>query len=153
MHTVVTYDPRYLPAFVALNRQWIETHFVVEPMDLQQLEKPHESILDPGGELFFILEDGRAVATVAMIPHGPGCYELAKMAVAPEARGRGLGDLLIRTGLDWARAKGASRVTLLSNTVLNPAITLYKKHGFRIVRLGDHPDYKRCNIEMEIDLA
>jgi GNAT superfamily N-acetyltransferase len=153
MQKIVTFDPRYLPAFTALNRQWIEMHFVLEPMDLQQLEQPHESILKPGGEIFFLLDDDQAVATVAMIPHGPGCYELAKMAVALTERGKGYGDILIRTCLDWARAKGASKVMLLSNTVLTPAITLYKKHGFRTVHLGDHPDYQRCNIEMEIDLG
>jgi ribosomal protein S18 acetylase RimI-like enzyme len=41
---------------------------------------------------------------------------------------------------------------LLSNTILNPAISLYQKHGFKTLRQGEHPDYKRCNIEMELQL-
>lgn len=147
------FDPRFAADFVALNREWIERHFVIEPMDIQQLENPRESVLDPGGEIFFLLEDDKAIGTCAMVPHGPGCFELAKMAVAPSARGKGYGDLLMQAALDWARAQGADRVLLLSNTVLEPAIRLYEKHGFRVTRLGPHPDYQRCNIEMEIQLG
>lgn len=82
------FNEKYLDAFRDLNLQWIRTHFAVEPMDVQQLENPH-AILSEGGELFFIVEDGVAVGTCAMVPHGPGSYELAKMAVDPKCRGRG----------------------------------------------------------------
>jgi GNAT superfamily N-acetyltransferase len=148
----VTFDQKYLPAFVEFNREWIEKHFVLEPMDLAQLEAPQKSILEPGGEIFFVLEDGAPVATCAMVPHGEKCYELAKMAVSVEARGRGYGDVMMKAAIEWARNKGARKVTLLSNTVLAPAISLYAKHGFKTVHLGKHPDYDRCNIEMSIDL-
>lgn len=53
--------------------------------------------------------------------------------------------------IEWAREQGAARVTLLSNTVLAPAIALYRKFGF--VQTGaEHPDYRRCNIQMELML-
>jgi putative acetyltransferase len=145
---LVSYRPEFLPAYVALNREWIERYFRLEPMDLAQLENPRENILAHGGEIFFVLEEGRAVGTCAMVKHEDS-FELAKMAVAPSARGRGYGDLLIEHACAWARARGATRVGLLSNTILEPAIQLYRKHGFRTVRLGAHPDYERCNIEME----
>jgi GNAT superfamily N-acetyltransferase len=144
--------PKYLNEFVALNRQWIETYFVLEKTDLQQFENSVELILKPGGEILFLLEEETVVGTVALIPHGPGCYEVAKMAVAPAARGKGYGDALMMAAKDWAKSKQAKKLMLLSNTVLKPAITLYEKHGFKTVRLGDHPDYKRCNIEMELEL-
>ena len=38
--TLTTFEPRYLPEFTSLNRQWIEHYFAVEEMDLQQLENP-----------------------------------------------------------------------------------------------------------------
>jgi GNAT superfamily N-acetyltransferase len=148
---VVGYDERLLPAYVALNRQWIEHHFRIEEMDLRQLNEAKSLILDAGGEIFFVVENGEAVGTCAMVPHGPGCYELAKMAVAPSARGKGYGDALMERCVDWAREKGAKRILILSNTVLTPAITLYRKHGFRQTGTGS-PDYQRCNIEMERDL-
>ena len=148
---VITYDSKFLPRYVELNRQWIEKYFKIEAMDIAQLEKPEDNVLN-GGEIFFVLENERALGTCAMVPHGPGCYELAKMAVAPEARGKGYGDILMETAIQWAKDKGASKILLLSNTILEPAITLYKKHGFKTIHLGPHPDYERCNIEMEITL-
>lgn len=149
----VTFDPKYIPAFVELNREWIQTYFVLEPMDLAQLEAPQKAILESGGEIFFVLADDHPVATCAMVPHGEACFELAKMAVMPGARGKGYGDIVMRAALQWAREKKARRVMLLSNTLLAPAISLYTKHGFRTVHLGEHPDYKRCNIEMSLDLV
>jgi putative acetyltransferase len=150
---IVRFDEKYLRAYVELNREWIEKYFRVEPMDLAQLEDPQGNILKQGGEIFFVLEDERAVGTCAMVPHGPGCYELAKMAVAPSTRGKGYGDLLMEAAIVWAKEKKAQQVMLLSNTSLEPAIKLYGKHGFRTVRLGPHPDYQRSDIEMRLNLT
>ncbi len=150
---VETYDKKYHQAFIDLNKQWIQHYFRVEEMDIQQLEHAKENIIDIGGEIFVVLIEEQVVAVCAMVPHGPDCYELAKMAVSPTARGKGLGDALMKASLDWARNKKAKKVMLLSNTVLTPAISLYKKHGFKTVQLGPHPDYERCNIEMEIELG
>ena len=149
---IVTYDEAYLSAYVRLNREWIEKYFRIEPMDVAQLEMARENILDQGGEIFFLLEDGNPVGTCAMVPHGPGCYELAKMAVDPSKRGLGYGSRLIHAVVAWARMKQADKVMLLSNTILEPAIALYKKHGFITTHLGPHPDYERCNIEMTLKL-
>jgi N-acetylglutamate synthase-like GNAT family acetyltransferase len=121
MVSVVTYDPKYQTYFVELNREWIELYFVLEPMDLAQLEDPHGTILNHGGEILFVLENGEPVGTCAMIPHGERCYELAKMAVAPKVRGRGYGDILMKAAIDWARENGAQKIMLLSNTILEPA--------------------------------
>ena len=148
---VETFHPRYLAAFKELNLEWIETHFSVEKTDLEQLENPERAILSPGGEIFFVLDEGTPVGTCALIPHGPSCFELSKMAVDPKYRGRGYGDLLIEAAIDWARRHHASKVLLLSNTVLEPAISLYRKHGFTECGTS-HDDYLRCNIQMELSL-
>jgi GNAT superfamily N-acetyltransferase len=150
--TVVPFDPKYISAFSELNRQWIEKYFELEPADSGQLENPYTSIVEPGGEIFFLLEDGRPLGTCAMIAHEKNSYELGKMAVSPRARGQGYGDLLMRAALAWAKSRGAQTIRLHSNTVLEPAISLYHKYGFKTVHLGDHPDYKRSNIIMELSL-
>lgn len=149
MAKIIPFEARYLPDYVRFNRQWIEHYFRLEPMDLAQLEDPYTNILRPGGEILFLLEGEQCFGVRAMVPHGPGIYELAKMAVDPSSRGKGYGDLLMEAAEAWARARHAVKITLLSNTILEPAITLYKKHGFETVHLGTHPDYERSNIEME----
>lgn len=151
--SVVPFDQRYLPDFIELNKEWIQHHFNIEEMDLLQLEHAEEEILAKGGEILFVLVDQKAVGTCAMVPHGPGCYELAKMAVDRNERGHGYGDVLMKEAIRWAREKNAKKIILLSNTVLTPAITLYKKHGFKTVHLGAHRDYRRCNIEMELEFT
>lgn len=148
---MTNYNEKYLLAFVELNREWITTHFVLEPMDLVQLENPQEAILNLGGEIFFVLEEGAAVGTCAMVPHGPDCYELAKMAVSPKMRGKGYGDQLMKAAINWAKEKKAKRIMILSNTILEPAIALYLKHGFQVVSLGPHPDYRRSDIELILE--
>ncbi len=150
--SISIYKPEYHQAFVDLNTEWIQHYFRLESMDLLQLNQAKESILDIGGEIFFILDNGKAIATCALVPHGPGSYELAKMAVSPGYKGQGLGDFLMETAIAWARQKKAQEITLLSNTLLEPAISLYKKHGFQTVHLGPHPDYERSNIEMKLSL-
>jgi ribosomal protein S18 acetylase RimI-like enzyme len=149
---VIGFDARYVKDFADLNKEWIGKYFVLEPMDTYQLDNAEETIIAKGGEIFFVLDGEKALGTCAMVPMENNGYELAKMAVAPETRGRGFGDLLMTHSITWAKEKKADYVLLHSNTVLEPAITLYKKHGFETVYLGPHPDYERSNIEMRLNL-
>jgi putative acetyltransferase len=116
------------------------------------VENP-EAIVKGGGQLFFVLEEGRVAGTCAALRCGEGVYEIAKMAVSEESRGRGYGDLLMQASLEWIANQSAREVVILSNTVLKPAIGLYRKFGFEVERLGPHPDYVRCNIEMRLKLG
>jgi len=78
-------------------------------------------------------------------------YELAKMAVSPTVQGKSIGYLLGRAIIEEAKALGASKLFLESNTILKPAINLYYKLGFQ--KISGYPSpYQRCNIQMELDL-
>ena len=149
---VVPYREEFHAAFERLNRQWIETYFTVEPADREILGDPRRQVLDRGGQIFFVLEHGQVQGTCAVIPHSPHECEIAKMAVAPAARGRGFGDLLMEACVAFARQIGSRRVVILSNTVLEPAIRLYRKHGFVQVSLAADTRYQRANIRLELDL-
>ena len=90
------------------------------------------------------------VGTCALLPL-PGDpdydYELVKMAVAPRARGLGLGEALGRRVLAEAVDRGARAVYLETNPVLKPAIALYRKLGFRDVE-GHASPFARCGLQM-----
>jgi ribosomal protein S18 acetylase RimI-like enzyme len=150
--TVVPYREEFQSAFAQLNRDWIEMYFVLEDADREVLGDPRGKILDPGGEVFFVLEDGEVRGTCAVLRHSQDEYEIAKMAVAPAARGRGFGDLLMETAVAFARDAGARRMIIVSNTVLEPAIRLYRKHGFIRVPLAADSRYRRANIRLEREL-
>jgi GNAT superfamily N-acetyltransferase len=78
-------------------------------------------------------------------------FELAKMAVSPQAKGKGIGWLLGKAIIKKAQSLNAQKIYLESNTVLKPAINLYHKLGFNKV-IGHSTPYKRCNIQMELIL-
>jgi len=146
------YTPDDIGAFEALNLEWIQAHFEVEPTDLETLRDPQGKVLDTGGRILMARLDGEAVGTVALIPMGGDRFELAKMAVAPRARGLGIGERLGRAALETARRLGAERVFLESNRALTPAISLYRKLGFREVEGVKPSPYTRCDIQMEVVL-
>jgi ribosomal protein S18 acetylase RimI-like enzyme len=149
---VVRYREEFQDAFERLNREWIETYFVLEPADREILGDPRRKILDPGGQVFFVLERGEVRGTCAVLRHSAHECEIAKMAVAPAARGRGYGDLLMEASLAFAREIDSRRIVIVSNTVLNPAIRLYQKHGFVPVPLASDGRYRRANIRLELEL-
>ncbi len=149
---IETYRDEHQPIFAALNLAWIEKYFAVEPPDRQQLSDPRRHIVAPGGEIFTLFEDGTPKATVAMLKDGARSFELAKMAVAPSAQGRGYGKRLVQRAIEFARERGAQRILIRSNTTLRSAIALYRKLGFAITRLGTDDKFQRGDIQLELDL-
>jgi putative acetyltransferase len=149
---VVTYREEWRGVFERLNREWIETWFTLEEADRETFRDPVGQILTPGGQIFFVVEGEDVLGTCAVLPHEPGEYEIAKMAVSPVARGRGYGDLLMEAAIAFARSVGARRVVIVSNTRLGPAIRLYEKHGFVRVPLEADQRYVRADIKLELGL-
>ena len=143
-------------AFRDLNLAWIEAHFVVEPRDRHELDDPEGHILAAGGQVFMAEADGpngtEVLGTCALLTEPDGACELAKMAVHATARGRGVGRALGESAIAAARARGVPRIDLLSNTVLAPAIALYRALGFVEAPLPA-TEYARANIKMTLDLT
>jgi len=149
---IVSWNPIYAPYFKSLNEAWINEYFTMEEPDRKMLEEPDDYIISRGGAIVIALQKDRPVGVCALVPwHGKKeefDFELAKMAVAPEVRGEGVGESLGREILRIAREKGAGRIYLETNTVLAPALRLYKRLGFREIT-GCETPYSRCNTQME----
>jgi ribosomal protein S18 acetylase RimI-like enzyme len=152
MAEVLTYRPEWRDAFERLNREWIESYFVLEEADREAFRDPEKKILGPGGQIFFVVDGREPLGTCAVLRHGPEVHEIAKMAVAPVARGLGYGDLLMDAAVGFSRAAGARKVVIVSNTRLGPAIRLYEKHGFVRVPLEADARYARADIKLEREL-
>jgi len=56
--------------------------------------------------------------------------EVRLLAVAPEARGKGVGVALMRECVARARASGAARLTLHTTEMMQAAVRLYERMGF-----------------------
>lgn len=150
---IVPYAPGFAQAFRNLNEQWISTYFNMEEADYKALDHPQEYILDRGGEILVALYHDEPVGVCALIKMEDPDYdfELAKMAVAPAAQGKRIGWLLGQASIEKAKALGGKKLYLESNTLLQPAINLYYKLGFKKVS-GRKTPYERCNIQMELIL-
>lgn len=140
------------PLFHRINAQWIEAMYNMEPTDRDVLEHPQEKIIDKGGDILFVEADGLGiVGTCALQKTGENQYELTKMGVLEAARGRKVGEFLLKAMIDRARQKGAERLYLLSNQKSAAAIHLYEKLGFQhdaqiMQEFGAR--YARCNVAM-----
>ena len=148
---IEAYRPEHQPAFEALNREWIEKYFWMEPIDEAVLQHPDLHILGKGGEILMAVYEGQVVGTAALKFVESGVYEFTKMAVDNKHRGLGLGRALAEAAREKARSLGARKIILYSNTILATAIELYRKLGFEEIPL-DGP-YKRSNIKMQLLLT
>jgi ribosomal protein S18 acetylase RimI-like enzyme len=63
----------------------------------------------------------------ATLPDAAGLFA---MWVAPEARGKGVGDALIRAVVGWAQENGHERLVLEVGDWNRSAIDLYRRNGF-----------------------
>lgn len=149
---IVDGTPEYFQAFRQLNEEWITKYFRMEESDHKSLDHPQEYILNKGGHIFMALYEGEPIGTCALIPMDTDTFELAKMSVSPAAQGKGIGLLLGQACIDKARALGAKRIYLESNTRLRPAISLYHKLGFQKIA-GPPSPYERSDIQMELKLG
>ncbi len=144
-------NERHCDDFIRLNELWISEYFSIEESDRKLAANPLKIVAD-GGHIVSLVEEGRVVGVCALFKESATSYQLARMAVEPSERGKGHGNVLIAAALTRAREQGAVSVVLLSNTVLEPAISLYRKYGFETTSEGQHPVYARCNIVMECQL-
>ena len=62
----------------------------------------------------------------------PATVQLVSMYVRPRARGRGVGEALVATVIDWATAKQATTVHLWVTETNAPARALYERCGFAL---------------------
>lgn len=148
---IADYQPRYKAAFRELNEAWITQYFEMEPSDHKYLDHPEKNIIARGGFVLFALYKERPVGTCALIKMDDHTFELAKMAVSDEVKGKGIGYLLGIAAAEKAKTAGATKLYLESNTRLTPAMNLYQKLGFKKIT-GKPSPYERSNIQMELIL-
>jgi DNA-binding MarR family transcriptional regulator/GNAT superfamily N-acetyltransferase len=115
-----------------------------------ELARRFEGGFDPGkpgyanpkdaGRFYVAWADGAAVGCGALKPAGPATFEIKRMWVAPEARGRGIARRLLAALEAEAVRRGARRIVLDTNRVLVEAHALSRAAGYRpTARFNDNP--------------
>lgn len=151
---ILPYEQKFQPVFKSLNESWITAHWQTDAHDLEVLDYPQQNIIDKGGSIFVATYKGEPVGVCALCKMDGSVYdyELAKLAVSPNAQGKGIGQLLCEAVIEKARSLGAASLFLESNTILKPAIGLYRKLGFREVKEYIPVLHTRGNIQMDLSL-
>ena len=148
------FQPGDETAFRQLNEAWISRHFEVEEKDRALLNDPQTYILRPGGALLMATQNNIPIGTCALLAMADGSFEVAKMTVAETHRGLGLGKKLLAYVIESARAMGARRLYLETNSSLQNAIHVYESLGFTHLppeRIKPSP-YTRSDVYMELSL-
>jgi ribosomal protein S18 acetylase RimI-like enzyme len=150
---IVPFFSKFAEAFYELNIEWLETHFYVEDFDREVLSNPEKYIVDRGGHIFFALEANKVLGTVALMKAANNYYELTKMAVLVEARGKRIGQQLMEYCIEFANKHSFTGLFLYSNTKLENAIHIYRKYGFKEIPVEADSPYERSNIKMVLSLS
>ena len=148
---IIPYGSEHQAIFKQLNLEWLDKYNLTESHDLMVLNDPQATILDRGGFIWLAVADNKVVGSAALMKEHEGIYELAKMAVTEEYRGKGISKLLIQTCLAKAAEIEAKKLLLFSNHQLQTALKLYEKYGFYYVEVEDSP-FETADIIMELVL-
>ena len=101
--------------------------------------------LEPGGWFGVLVDGGRVVGTVAVLPTGATACEVKRLYLHPDYRGQRHGRALMEHALRWADERGYRVVVAWSDERLPEAHGLYRRLGFEQFgeRLCDDIDRSR----------
>ena len=146
---LIEYHDQFAADFKRINLEWLDKYHLTEEPDLRILNDPKGTVLNGGGVIYLARENGEIIGSAALIREHDHVFELAKMTVVPEWRGKGVSRLLMDKCLDKARELKAKKVVLFSNSQLTAALSLYAKYGFKHIEIIDSP-LKTADVKMEL---
>lgn len=112
----------------------------------------YELFQKPGSVYFIAEQEGKVLGGAGIYPSeglpGQTC-ELVKMYLRPEARGKGLGKILIDKCIGFAQGAGYLQVYIETMPELKKALGIYEKYGFEYLNgpLGNTGHFG-CNVWM-----
>lgn len=121
-----------------------------------EVDAMYEAYQAPGSVFYVVEREGKVLGCGGMGPlqgGQGGVCELRKMYFMPELRGTGLGNRLLGTILNAARAAGYTLCYLETLENMTQARRLYSKHGFQPIdhALGN-TGHSSCNRFMALEL-
>ena len=148
--SIIPYQPEYKEKFKDLNVAWLERFFYVEDKDKALLDDCENMIINNNGLIFFARFNNEIVGCFSFLKVENNIYELGKMAVDFNLQGLGIGQELLKFGINYGIKCNWDKIILYSSTKLPHALYLYRKYGFKEVTLEKDLPYARSDIKMEL---
>ena len=79
-----------------------------------------------------------------------GAMELTYIGVASDQRGMGVGQKLLNAFIESSRVRGYHFVVLSVETENSPAVKLYERAGFKVVKTFSEGRYQRHRMELTL---
>lgn len=146
---ITSYDEKYQPDFKRLNLEYLDQFGLTEQYDLDILNDPVKTIIEPGGFILLLADEKRAYGSIGLAKMEEGVYEVVKMVIDPALRGKGYGKLMMGACLEKAKEIGIEKIILFSNSQLTAAINMYEQFGFRHVPVTDS-HFLTADVKMEL---
>lgn len=86
--------------------------------------------------------DDAIIGIIVLQPRESETAEIMNLAVHPNMQGRGIGQALIKQGIEAARSKGYKTIEIGTGNSSIGQLALYQKAGFRIMKI-DHDFFIR----------
>ncbi|MDE7070809.1 MAG: helix-turn-helix domain-containing GNAT family N-acetyltransferase [Clostridia bacterium] len=145
---VIPFEEQYRESFIEFNKDWIITYFgKIERQDIEEFENIDKDIKN-GGMIFFAVRNKKALATCMAKPLDDSTWEICKLGSNKNLPHKGAGSAVFEACMNWALENGAKRLFILSNSMLKPALHIYRKFGFKEIKL-DNYGYERGDIAFE----
>jgi len=111
----------------------VNKYLLYEPMPETEFKPIFTDLLEK--EIIYIFENaGAAAGMFKLVPYTHRTSHVAYLgglAIHPSQSGKGLGSLMMKEIMDYAREKGLLRIELSAAVINEKAIRLYEKAGFQ----------------------
>ncbi|MCD8024129.1 MAG: GNAT family N-acetyltransferase [Candidatus Gastranaerophilales bacterium] len=145
---IIQFEERYRQDFIDFNTDWIISNFgFLEEHDIETFDKIDDE-LKKGAMIFFAVENDIALAACMTVPIDETTWEICKLCSNKNVSHKGAGSAVFEASMNWALKKRAHRLFIISNSKLKPALHIYKKFGFKEIKL-DNYEYERGDIAFE----
>lgn len=125
--------PRFARTIAASYEKSLDCPALAGRRDIEDVVAGHRATGEFRPGLWFLLSEGSGQMGVVLLAPAPPTesMELVYLGLVPGARGRGIGDLLLKQALHATQAYGLPKLMLAVDSGNAPALKLYYRNGMR----------------------
>jgi GNAT superfamily N-acetyltransferase len=127
-------DPAFRSLIEELDRELWETYPTLQGSYAEL------NTLSDGVLVAVLVQEGKPIACGCLRPYAEAAYELKRMFVRKECRGRGFSKIILSELEKWAKETGGRDLLLETGVKQVAAISLYENNGY--LRIGNYGEYK-----------